>query len=117
MILSKEAGACPMTEQEKQGLIERCSKNIAWTRENLDSFPGDREEMLAELQVNEIALAALTAPPAVNLADLVPGMIIDSLASIANEYQTSPQNALFIIIGWNACCAEMLRRIEESGKC
>jgi len=37
-----------------------------------------------------------------------------SLASIANEYQTSPQNALFIVVGWNACRAAILRNIEEA---
>lgn len=52
--------------------------------------------------------------PAADLAELVPGEMTKSLASIANEYQTSPQNALFIVVGWNACRAAILRNIEEA---
>ncbi|WP_414465336.1 DUF551 domain-containing protein [Klebsiella michiganensis] len=39
---------------------------------------------------------------------VVPEEMTKSLASIAKEYQTSPQNALFIVVGWNACRAAML---------
>jgi len=52
--------------------------------------------------------------PAADLAALVPSEMNKSLASIAKEYQTSPQNALFIVVGWNACRAAILRNIEEA---
>ncbi|HGL4101129.1 TPA: hypothetical protein ACKE1B_003212 [Klebsiella michiganensis] len=40
---------------------------------------------------------------------VVPEEMTKSLASIAKEYQTTPQNALFIVVGWNACRAAMLQ--------
>lgn len=39
----------------------------------------------------------------------VPDELTKSLTSIAKEYQTTPQNALFIVVGWNACRAAMLQ--------
>ena len=38
----------------------------------------------------------------------VPDEMTKSLASIAEEYQTTPQNALFIVVGWNACRAKVI---------
>ena len=44
---------------------------------------------------------------------VVPEEMTKSLASIAKEYQTSPQNALFIVVGWNACRAAMLSAAQQ----
>lgn len=46
-------------------------------------------------------------------APVVPDEMTKSLALIAKEYQTTPQNALFIVVGWNACRAAML----QAGNC
>lgn len=45
---------------------------------------------------------------------VVPEEMTKSLASIAKEYQTTPQNALFIVVGWNACRAAMLQELQKS---
>ncbi|MDX7272618.1 hypothetical protein SJ322_10180 [Serratia marcescens] len=52
-----------------------------------------------------------TAPP----ATAVPDELSRSLSSIAREYQTTPQNALFIVVGWNACRAAVLAQPVSSG--
>jgi hypothetical protein len=52
-----------------------------------------------------------TAPP----APTVPDELSRSLSSIAREYQTTPLNALFIVVGWNACRAAMLAQPVSSG--
>ncbi|EJD4727883.1 hypothetical protein ACUMLB_003449 [Escherichia coli] len=62
------------------------------------------ERKAAEWRTNRI-IPLYAAPP----ASVVPEEMTKSLASIAEEYQTTPQNALFIVVGWNACRAAILQ--------
>lgn len=82
----------------------------------LRPFGEDSQNTFIKCENNHpLAMKLFTRPaPAADLAELVPGEMTKSLASIANEYQTSPQNALFIVVGWNACRAAILRNIEEA---
>ncbi len=47
-------------------------------------------------------------------APAVPDELSRSLGSIAREYQTTQQNALFIVVGWNAYRAAMLAQPVSS---
>ena len=90
---------------------------LAWIHEDElpENYPYDA--MFPYSKVDIVRMFPVFGPaPAVNLADLVPGEITKSLASIANEYQTTPQNAIFIVVGWNACRTAILRNIEEAKK-
>lgn len=83
-----------MTEEKKQALIDEIV--IQALRDDVRQWKQRAEAAEAKL------------------AELVPDEMTKSLASIANEYQTSPQNALFIVVGWNACRAAIMRNIEEA---
>ena len=43
----------------------------------------------------------------------VPDEIAGGFESIANKYQTTIEQAQFIVAGWNACCAAMLKSVTN----
>ncbi|AVJ60291.1 TPA: hypothetical protein M2P23_005549 [Klebsiella variicola] len=59
-------------------------------------------------EANPVNILALVEALEKAQQPVVPERMTKSLASIAKEYQITPQNALFIIVGWNACRAAML---------
>ncbi|MCW7609084.1 DUF551 domain-containing protein [Serratia bockelmannii] len=59
-----------------------------------------------------IGMELYTAPP----APAVPGEMAGSLESIANKYQTTIEQAQFIVVGWNACRAAMLNHVDETNE-
>ena len=101
--LYRHAQPAPETEREP----------IAWlndaylARGVVDGEAGSEDAGPGYIPVYREASPAQTAP-------VVPDEMTKSLASIAKEYQTTPQNALFIVVGWNACRAAMLQELQKS---
>lgn len=92
------------------------SEPVAW----LWSRDDERDVSLTPPEDDDDAADAIecgwTATPLYRHAQqsVVPEEMTRSLASIAKEYQTTPQNALFIVVGWNACRAAMLQGAKNS---
>lgn len=101
--LYRHAQPAPKTEREP----------IAWlndaylARGVVDGEAGSEDAGPGYIPVYREASPAQPVP-------VVPDEMTKSLTLIAKEYQTTPQNALFIVVGWNACRAAMLQELQKS---
>ncbi|MDP8798277.1 hypothetical protein QZQ15_09760 [Serratia marcescens] len=89
-------------------LANREAQPVAWRHDN-GPFAGmaiTRAKSVADSWIAKgwTVTPLYTAPP----APAVPGEMAGSLESIANKYQTTIEQAQFIVVGWNACRAAML---------
>ncbi|PLL57605.1 hypothetical protein CWN04_14355 [Klebsiella michiganensis] len=108
-----------LSELARISLDAMDSEPVAWkVRFKIEGQPGsnfnkffeNRKAMNDVVSLHELGGFNIDVTPLYRHAQqpVVPEEMTKSLASIAKEYQTTPQNALFIVVGWNACRAAML---------
>lgn len=102
-----------MTEERRQELVKHCKYNILQangilpTLEGIDQHSEVARKVRKELELQEIALAALTSPPApvlnlpgeISLISAVYAVSKITHESLVGSYQD----------GWNACLSEVKR--------
>lgn len=112
-----------LTDSERLGHIERCEKHIKWMKEFAFNRYNDHEAIQQEIDIYQIALAALTAEAELEVSD---GDVLDGLFPAGTLFFTAPpvpalklpdemthsyhdKYAQATCLIWNNCLAEVKR--------